>query len=157
LTRLWDFALAAYARPGVEAALLALQDEHDQCVSYLIWAGWAALEPRVGDAAQAVALAADVEAQVLRPIRSARRALRAARPGLVDAVREALREQVKEAELAAERLLLESLEAVCQPTGTRPSPDLEAAFLRAASAWPVSAPADALRALWRMFAGAGSC
>ncbi len=157
MTRLWDFALAAYARPGAQTALLALQDDHDQCVSYLIWAGWTAVEHRGATADQAAALAADLETQVLRPIRSARRALKATRPGLADAPREALRQAIKDAELAAERLLLESLETLGPPAGTEPAPDREAAFRRAASAWPVPAPADALRALWRMFADAGSC
>ena len=73
---LWDWANAAYARPGVEALCLELQDHHGHCVSYLLWAAWAAREGRELDAAalgEAVSLAGDWDAKALRPLRLARR------------------------------------------------------------------------------------
>jgi uncharacterized protein (TIGR02444 family) len=44
--RLWDWAVQGYARPGVEALCLELQDEYGQCVSFLLWAAWAGAEGR---------------------------------------------------------------------------------------------------------------
>jgi hypothetical protein len=38
---IWDWALAAYGRPGVPEAALALQDRHGQNTSFLLWAVWA--------------------------------------------------------------------------------------------------------------------
>jgi uncharacterized protein (TIGR02444 family) len=46
----WEWALDAYARPGVAEACLELQDVHGQNVPLLLWAAWAAadaLEPDV--------------------------------------------------------------------------------------------------------------
>ena len=40
--RLWDWAVAAYAAPGVGEACLALQDSHEQNVPVLLWSGWVA-------------------------------------------------------------------------------------------------------------------
>ena len=35
---IWEWALDAYSRPGVPQAALALQDEHGQNTSFLLWA-----------------------------------------------------------------------------------------------------------------------
>ena len=72
---LWDFALTLYARPGVQAAGLTLQDEHGQSVPLLIWRLWA--NDRRVDAATlraAAGLACDWEARVVAPLRTVRRA-----------------------------------------------------------------------------------
>jgi uncharacterized protein (TIGR02444 family) len=112
---IWDWALETYARPGVSPACLRLQDEHGQNVSYLLWAVWAGSEDRVLlDRAAGVARAWDAAA--LHPLRAARRGLRAATPPVDDPGREALRQDVKAAELFAERLLMEALAAI---TGAR--------------------------------------
>jgi len=110
---LWDFALALYAQPGVEAACLTLQDEHGQCVPLLLWRFWA-LDRHVDASTlrSASVLARDWEVRVVAPLRTIRRRLAAPTFRIADAGRLSLREAVKSSELAAERVLLESLEAL---------------------------------------------
>ena len=139
---LWDWAVKAYGRPGVEAACLALQDEHDQNVSYLLWAAWACTsDPSV--LARGADIAQRWEILALGPIRMARRGLKPGFSGVPDAPRQALRDDVKAAELRAERVLLEALEALCRPGDAEILPSLRAA----SAAWGNVAPSNALAAL----------
>ena len=141
---LWDWTLEAYGRPGVAEATLALQDAHGQNTSLLLWAVWAE-GPAPEVLARAVEITKDWDAQVLTPIRKVRRDLKPAFPGVDDGAREGLREDVKAAELRAERVLMEALEHLSghHRNGT---PALEA--LRAASAaWGEPAPDHALAIL----------
>ncbi len=118
---LWTWALGAYERPGVSEACVELQDEHGQSVPYLLFAAWAALEGRRVEAIRAVATARAWEAEVVAPLRAARRRLKSEMPGTADASRLALREQVKGVEFGAERLLMESLQAMAgEPGPQRP-------------------------------------
>jgi len=145
----WDWAVQVHGRPGVDAALTGLQDAHGQCVAYLLWAAWAAAEGRPLDPATLAAgadLAAQWEAAATGPLRQARRALKPALPPVDDAAREALRDQVRKAEFAAERLLMETLEAMAATPGGA-SPDVVAALLAASGAWRVPAPAEVLNDL----------
>lgn len=141
---LWDWTLNAYGQAGVPEACLTLQDSYGQNTSFLLWAVWAE-----GPDAAALARGAEVarawDQTVLTPIRSIRRALKPAFAGVDDTAREALREDVKAAELRAERVLMESLEGMAgSESGGRPA--LEA--LKAASAtWGKPAPDDALAVL----------
>ena len=144
MSDLWDWAVQAYALPGAEARLLSLQDEHDQCVSYLLWAAWMG---RAGGQLSAVLLkdAADVaghwDRTVVDPLRIMRRSLRGGE-------HPALHEQVLAAELSAERVLLERLEALAPtPKGT---PDMAGALGAAAKAWAPPAPQEAIDALVRI-------
>ena len=148
----WDWAVAEHGRPGVDAALTGLQDEHGQCVAYLLWAAWAAAEGRPVDPATlaaGAALAAQWEAAATNPLRHARRALKHALPLIADAAREALREQVRKAEFAAERLLMETLEAMAPVAGGR-GETLSGALIAASNAWNTAAPAAALNDLAKM-------
>jgi uncharacterized protein (TIGR02444 family) len=153
---LWDWAVQAYARPGVQALCLSLQDEHGQCVSYLLWAAWAAASGREVDdvgRAQAAALAREWEGAVLGPLRSARRALRRPVTGVDAAGQDSLRTRLQADELDAERLLLEALEAMT-PAGTGEAKDLDRALNAAAKAWGAPPPAAQLEALCRAFSNA---
>lgn len=140
---LWDWTLEAYGRPGVADAALALQDDHGQNVSLLLWAVWA--EARDPDLlGRATDAARRWEGAALAPIRAVRRALKAPLPPVADRAREGLREDVKAVELRAERVLMETLEGMTGAPGGAHA--LEA--LRAASqAWGRAAPAAALAAL----------
>jgi uncharacterized protein (TIGR02444 family) len=141
---LWDWTLAVYARRGVPEATLALQDVHGQNTSYLLWAVWAEVkDPDL--LAQAADFARRWEATALVPLRTVRRALKPPMPPAADKAREALREEVKAAELRAERLLMETLASLHR--GKRcGTPAMEA--LRAASqAWGTPAPDEALAEL----------
>jgi uncharacterized protein (TIGR02444 family) len=110
---LWDFALALYARPGVEAACLALQDDAGIDVCDVLWRCWL-YRHGIADAGGEAALA-DIHAwqhEVTRPLRRLRRALRpeaALRIGVAE-----VRRHLQAAELAAEQEALARLEAVAQ-------------------------------------------
>ncbi|MDB5423757.1 MAG: hypothetical protein JWQ29_1173 [Phenylobacterium sp.] len=140
---LWDWTLEAYGQPGVPEAALALQDDHGQNTSLLLWAVWA----EAADAdllARAAEAARRWEATALSPIRAVRRALKAPAPPVADRAREGLREDVKAVELRAERVLMETLEAM---TGERGGAHALEALQAASQAWGRVAPADALAAL----------
>ena len=146
---LWERATRAYASAEVERLCLALQDSHDQCVSFLLWAAWAGEQGRPIDAdlaARAAGLARDWEESVLRPLRAVRRRLKSAVAGISDSAREASRERLKDEEIAAERLLLDALEAMT-PAAGRQSGDLTTALGAARAAWTSPAPDEALAAL----------
>jgi len=139
----WTWALAAYDRPGVAEACLMLQDDHGQQTAYLLWAAFADPAPKaLADGAE---LARHWEREVLGPIRQARRALKPALPPVEDGARLGLREEVKVIELGAERLLMETLEALAgrPATGVDPMP----ALIAAARAWGHSPPNEALQGL----------
>ena len=140
---IWEWALEAYARPGVPEACLKLQDEHGQNTSLLLWAVQAEVKDPVLLARAAEATRA-WDRTALVPLREVRRALKPPLPPFSDHAREALREEVKALELAAERLLLETLEGLSRGRGGAHA--LEA--LEAASqAWDKPAPAGALAEL----------
>ncbi len=111
---LWSFALSTYARPGVEAACLRLQEQGaDVCL--LLCGAWleqrgVALEPERMRTLQQ--LARPWQAQVIEPLRQLRVQWRAMVQQ--DEQLAALREQVKALELDAERQLLTRLEALTQ-------------------------------------------
>jgi uncharacterized protein (TIGR02444 family) len=105
---IWAWVLAAYDQPGVPDATLALQDNYGQNTSYLLWAVYArATDRSLLNRAAATARAWDQTALI--PLRQARRALKTQLPPIDDGAREAFREKVKTLELAAERLLMETL------------------------------------------------
>ena len=145
----WDWAVEVHRREGVDAALMELQDAHQQCVSYLLWAAWAAAEGRALEGVilgQGAALAGHWEANATGPIRAARRGLKAPAPPIDDGARTALREEVRKAEFAAERLLMETLEQLApEPDGARG--DIARALLEASDLWAEAAPEDRLRDL----------
>lgn len=144
--RFWTWALEAYARPGAAEACLHLQDQHGQCIPYLLWAAWAAKEGRPLDRAALEAgagVSARWEAAAVGPLRAARRAMKPEVAGVADAAREALRAEVKALELQAEQLLIETLEALAPAPGAG-ALSLAPALTAAAAAWPVEAPQAAL-------------
>ena len=130
MSEFWDWAIAAYARPGVAEACLDLQDTHCQNVPLLLWAIW-----RGGDVMAAVAVAREWEGEVVGPLRGVRRRLKG-RAGAED-----LRGQVKAVELAAERSLMTALEGLAGVVTD------EHALAVVAQAWGGAAPPDALQRL----------
>ncbi len=151
MTGYWDWAVVVHGREGVDAALTKLQDEHGQCVAYLLWAAWSAAEGRPltgGALAAGAALAAQWEGAATGPLRMARRALKPPFPPIDDTARTALREQVRDAEFAAERLLMETLEAMAPRLASTPA-DIGSALAAAAAAWRSRAPVAVLEDLAR--------
>lgn len=140
---LWDWVLAAYERPGVPEACLRLQDEFGQNTSFLLWAIRARpADPALLERAARAARAWDETA--LHPLRAVRRGLKAPAPPVADAAREGLRDDVKAAELRAERVLVETLESLGGAAGQGSARD---ALTAAAQAWGRPAPAETLAAL----------
>jgi uncharacterized protein (TIGR02444 family) len=146
MSRYWDWAVEIHGREGVDALLIRLQDGHDQCVAYLLWAAWAAAQGRALDPVllrQGAALADHWEKAATAPLRHVRRELKAPAPPVDDEARTALREQVRKAEFAAERLLMETLEELTPEDGS--SVGLKDALVAASAAWRSRAP-DAILA-----------
>jgi uncharacterized protein (TIGR02444 family) len=145
----WDWAVARYARPGVEEALLDLQDRYEQCVSLLLFAAWAAAEGRrldEEDLEAAVDTARAYETTVLRPLRAIRRTLKAPIPDVEDAARLAMREQVQAVELDAERRLIGEL-AAAAPAASGPARTIADGLVAAAKTWARTVPRAELLAL----------
>ncbi|MBN2993354.1 TIGR02444 family protein [Pseudomonas cedrina subsp. fulgida] len=109
---LWSFSLATYARPGVEAACLRLQEQGaDVCL--LLCGAWLEQRAVVVTAERIQALkhiAGPWQTQVIEPLRSVRRQWR--ETARHDENLAGLRERVKALELDAERQLLTRLEAL---------------------------------------------
>ncbi|MDN3525109.1 TIGR02444 family protein [Halomonas sabkhae] len=104
---LWDFALALYARDGVESACLTLQDEAGVEVTELLWRCWLYRHDlQAGDIPAALR---EWQRTVITPLRQMRRDLKAeaeAQPSV-----STLRQRIKQAELDAEQECLRRLES----------------------------------------------
>jgi uncharacterized protein (TIGR02444 family) len=155
---LWERASRAYESAEVERLCLVLQDDHGQCVSYLLWAIWAGEQGRPVDAdlaARAAELARDWDESVLKPLRAVRRRLKTPVAGISDSAREASRERLKDEEIAAERLLLDALEAMTPAAGRQSGElaglDLTGALRIAQGAWATAAPDRTLTELAEAF------
>ncbi|WLI06535.1 MULTISPECIES: TIGR02444 family protein [Pseudomonas] len=116
---LWSFALSTYARPGIEAACLRLQEQGADvclmlCGAWLEQRGVAVTPERMRALKQ---IAGPWQVQVVEPLRRMRMQWRAT--AQQDKPLAALRERVKALELDAERVLLTRLEGLAQtwPTG----------------------------------------
>jgi uncharacterized protein (TIGR02444 family) len=143
---LWDWAVTAYAAPGVSEACLELQDAHGQSVPLLLWAAWTAREgrPLDEDAVDAACDTARIWDEIaIAPLRAVRRRLKTRTPDMDDAAREAVREQVKAVELDSERRLLLALEGVAPAKAGSPRDALKAMSV-VARAWSPITPRPAL-------------
>ncbi|WP_426035281.1 TIGR02444 family protein [Brevundimonas sp. DC300-4] len=145
----WDWALKAYAAPGVQEACLQLQDGTGQNIPLLLWAGWTAATGRVldGDAIEGACDCARAwDAAAVTPLRTLRRTLRNTNPDIDNAARESLREAVKVVELAAERHLMAGLEALAPSRTGPPRPAIDA-LAAVARVWSRVVPRPALTTL----------
>ncbi|PUA28367.1 MAG: TIGR02444 family protein [Cellvibrio sp. 79] len=109
---LWDFSVHYYARPGVSPLCLRLQDEHGVNVNVLLWALWLGyrgirLEPV--QLAQALRMTHSWDQHYVLPLRQLRRRMKV-EFDVTDASIEAVRTQIKQAELLAEKYLQQILE-----------------------------------------------
>lgn len=131
----WRFAVAVYARPGVEAACLSLQDTHGFDVPMTLFCAYAGLRRgRLPEAALTAAIAASTvwRVDVVAPLRAIRRRMKTALEAADGAssataaprlppTAPGVRAQVKAAELAAEeaqiRLLAQWAASAQGPAG----------------------------------------
>jgi uncharacterized protein (TIGR02444 family) len=103
----WAFSLRFYQLDGVSESCLELQDHYGADVNMVLFALWTASSGHLLDAAaiaDAERTARPWREAVTRPLRAARRALKAGLAGFDAADIAALRQQVMAAELEAERL-----------------------------------------------------
>ena len=142
---LWDWARAAYARPGVEASCLSLQDDDGQSVCLLLWAAWRGpvdAETREG--------AADIARQwqevAIEPLRGVRAVLKKPLADMDNARRLDLREAVLAVEMKAERGLLEELEGLAGPPDGAAFAVIDS-LAAVARVWGERTPREALKTL----------
>jgi uncharacterized protein (TIGR02444 family) len=138
---LWEWAVGAYQSDEVPAICLRLQDDYGQNTSLLLWAIWGA--PGGAELEKGAGIARSWDSRVLTPLREARRNLRESQPPVDDHAREELREEIMSAELLAERVLMETLQALAP----RSSGDALKAAEAASAAWGKAAPREALQQL----------
>lgn len=128
----WAWSLAAYEREGVAARLLALQDDHDLNVNLLLWCAWCASgRGEISELVmrKAMDLSGSWSRDVTAALRGARRALKAPPPQADADAAATLREDVKRAELAAERIEQNMLQQLAADQ-LSPSPDAGSAARR---------------------------
>jgi uncharacterized protein (TIGR02444 family) len=146
---LWDWALKAYAAPGVANACLHLQDAAGQNVPLLLWAAWIAetgRRPDDDDIEAACDTARAWDESAVSPLRAIRRTLKGPIPDMDDVAREAVREQIKAVELLAERKLLEALAGLAPAPSGAPRRAIEG-LVETARLWARVVPRPALVAL----------
>lgn len=137
---LWSFSLAVYARPGVAAACLDLQDRLGQDVNLLLFAAWAgrdcAARLTAEDLDRIDGAVAGWRDGMVRPLRALRRQAKTEDP--------ALYKRLKAAELEAERVQQDRL---CALSGLRPAPGGSRELAAANLSHLVAADDQALAAL----------
>lgn len=100
----WRFSLRVYRAPGVQAACLALQEECGADVNLLLLCGFVGQQGRSLDKRrlrQALTCIGSWQADVIAPVRKARRAIKRNPPGDAEAA-QALRKQILALELELE-------------------------------------------------------
>ena len=152
----WAFSLTTYARPGVSAACIALQDEYGADVDMALYALWCASRGHRLDADELRAMDETVAAwrdAVVRPLRQVRRALKPPPPPVPAEAAAGLRRDLLAAELEAERLQQSVMEAAAAPTGSAaPSEAAQHNLALLAGFGGIAAgaaPVAALLAAWR--------
>lgn len=109
----WEYSLALYAREGVAAACLRLQDGLGIDVNLLLFCCWtaqcASFRFDEETLAQFVGSVAPWKVAVVEPLRTARRDLKSGFEGVSPIAGAALREKIKVLELEAEKLQQDAL------------------------------------------------
>ncbi|HSC68661.1 MAG TPA: TIGR02444 family protein [Cellvibrio sp.] len=122
LSGLWDFSLELYARPGVADACLHLQDTQAINVNLLLWCAWLDTRAIALDEVRLHSGRKRIHAwdeHYVVPLRQLRRRMKA-EFGVEDAAIEAVRAQIKHAELLAERQLQLWLEILATSWDDKP-------------------------------------
>ncbi|EKE72451.1 TIGR02444 family protein [Oceanibaculum indicum] len=123
----WSFSLDFYGRPGVAEACLALQDSHGLDVNLLLYCCWRGDTLSAAQIKAAIDLTAPWRAEIVQPLRALRRRLKPGFPPFPDAGVQDLRKRIADAELEAERLQQQALDALARQDGPVPPPARQAA------------------------------
>ena len=113
----WDFSLAFYASPGISKLLIDWQDAHGVDVNIVLCGCWLAARRNELDRGQLQALIDAVEPwrrDVIEPVRSARRAVKAREELAAMPDAQALRQRLLDVELALERSVQQRLESLVE-------------------------------------------
>ena len=114
---IWDFALAFYARDGVETDCLTAQDLYRLDVTYLIFALYRARLGQGFEATDTQRLAQKLTRQLVAPLRQRRRAMKTEPQTEAPALVAETRVQLLAAELASEQTILQILHLSNSPNG----------------------------------------
>jgi uncharacterized protein (TIGR02444 family) len=111
---LWDFSCAFYAKPSVAACCLQLQDEQGVNINVLLWSLW--LEGRhivltAEILSSAIMAIGPFDKHYVQSLRKIRRQLSSEFAQNIDKIL-SLKKKISEAELLAEKIILEELEAL---------------------------------------------
>ncbi|MDC0650024.1 TIGR02444 family protein [Candidatus Puniceispirillum sp.] len=112
-TKLWSFALAVYQRDAVAPACLDLQEQCQIDVPLMLCAVFACLQGKAisnEDLTQLHNLAGSWQSDIVQSLRRIRTRLKTGPKPAPNAVTEDLRNKVKAAELAAEKIQLEMMQ-----------------------------------------------
>jgi len=124
---LWDFALAVYMAPGVSTACLELQERFGVDVNLLLFSAWMGgargVDLSAADVAGAQALVRAWHAEIVKPLRTVRQALKAGPDPAPSERTETLRNKIKAVEVHAERIELSVLQDHGLTVGGAPSPE----------------------------------
>ncbi len=121
---LWDFSLTHYARTGVADACLRLQDAHGVNVNLLLWCAWLEAHGLTLDATRLSSAQKRIHAwdqNYVAPLRQMRRRMKV-EFGVTNKAIGQVRQQIKQAELLAEKQVQLWLEEIAQhwhPTDAR--------------------------------------
>ena len=124
----WDFSLAVYADQRVREACLEAQDEHGADVNILLlccWLGFVGVKVTHESIRRLDALVEGWRAEAILPLRALRARLRQPVGPIDVAMAEPVREQVKQAELLAEKTEQDLLYAALQTLPGRDGRDAE--------------------------------
>lgn len=137
----WDFSLAIYGAPGVEAACLELQERFGADVNLALYCLWIGRMLTPEAFAQVLETAAPLR-QFIEPLRQMRRSMPSDNPA---------RAALKQAELKAEKLEQDALQALGEPgpTGESAADNLRAYAMQLGAGEPdfMAVAAPLLRAL----------
>ena len=123
----WSFSLDFYARPGVAEACLELQDRHGLDVNLVLYCCWRGAILTQAQLQAAIALTAPWRSEIVQPLRTLRRRLKPGFPPFPEAGVQGLRKRIADAELEAERLQQQALDALARQDGPVPPPSRAAA------------------------------
>ncbi len=154
----WDFSLRFYARPGVAAACLALQEEAGADINVVLYLFFLARHNRQVNAQDIAAIENTVAGwreQVVRPLRATQRHLKSVAALFTGDAATRLREEIKRSELAAERIQQLTIEQQfpCATFGAATASAAAAARanLEAYAARIGALPADAVNTLIELY------